>query len=249
MVFDGNDTLDPAVPQDSRSPLLEVSQRFSYQVPLELTLSWASKFAECLGTGFLLEALEVLEAPPGLAMELPVSFTFPGFRLSNSSNGNSVSLQNNLLAVRWKSGAGSEYGNFDQLFELTKSSIKMLGELSDGTARPLVANMAYVSRLHSVPDLGSILSESYIPVALTEGKTVQEYSIGLLQEEGVDLRLDLKSIDGAPSSGPRAYRLATGGGRVLDEGEDPLKALQRIHAKMRDFFDTVIKREVRDNWK
>jgi uncharacterized protein (TIGR04255 family) len=252
--------MEPEKLEFENLPLVEVALRFSLLKPLPVTLEFISDLFEELRSDFSrLGDLTTIEHPPGKppGITLESRGRVHGARFSRSTDGITLSVQADLLIVRWNQDLNSATGRYPGFqrallpaYEtLVKSLEKLLGQ---GFVQVPVLNMSYVNFvLREAPITWghvSTLLRLDIPPALVTASRIRSFDAAV-QFDDVDYVLSIREVDAEDQVRPTGFILTNVAGcRVLNPN-DILPRLRNVHNVLVRKFADLLTDQAAAEWK
>lgn len=243
-------------------PLVEAALRASFSQPLILTYNMVNAIHSSIKNEFpALSEPKHFEHRPGLPDSIELGpGQLPG-ALFCGNQGISISLQNQVVVVRWTrylSATESSYPRYATLRKVLENSLAALRRhhgavaASDGYPEISVINMSYVNFIR-VPHSEPILKRYFSPEArlqcATDAPMLHQIEASWRTEAEHDLRFRLHRIsvkvDDAEVEG---FELTTVSGRKVAVPKKALDDLDDVHDQLQHFFLKLISEEARDEW-
>ena len=234
-------------------PLIEVALKRVPRAHLPLSLPFVLELQKSLPARFdrILD-LDVLEAPPGLVQAATYNASSTcGCRLVDSSLGISVSLQPDMLVVRWTHAEGKGYPRFLFLRDAANDVTTAIEKIGLQPFQPVLVNMAYANKVDVRLEEGRPqpnpwpLSVKWTPVGVKEeGQAFETQSVFRGADE-IDRRVLVQYRQETPDAKPW-YLLLTIAGKPISEGESIDKAEERVHQALIDWFPQLLSGEAKE---
>ncbi|HWL92322.1 MAG TPA: hypothetical protein VNT79_02210 [Phycisphaerae bacterium] len=250
-----------------RLPHVETVVRLTISVPFDITLNNIIRLKdrflqEKQFTG--LADLDGLEVPPGagtwsLAGISPVAIQ--GAKFVGNAIGLELTMQMQLLALRWTARSGAAYPGFVALCESLRTLVGVIleeiGTAEQKTHAQIVAvvNLGYISLATpggKIEKLTDVLSECAQAPLLRGGRVdkIHNFTLSWRETDGVDLRLDLSTQEKAGSTSKETrFRILTVAGKTLENSTaNPFDTLVSLHSRLEDTFLAVISENAKTDW-
>ena len=239
-------------------PLIEAVVRVYFRERIQVDFNLVNELHGLLRNDFPNVApLSVWEVSPALKQEtqLPIQRgDLPGAEYNGGSQGLSVHLQPQLLAVRWRRGI-SEHGpqyqgvRYTKLRNVLEAAFASLGKLrAAGDLQTALANMAYVNFIR-IDDPRPYLEEKHRTYATIRAKAVQEQVVAWQAPDGIDLRYEIRGAERTEGTEKSVgFVLTTAAGRKLDTADDPIPTLDAVHAELQVLFADLISDRAKEEW-
>lgn len=250
-------------PRETRSldfgnlPLVEVALRVSLQSQLPITFGLIDELGVEMRSHFPRKSeLIRFEVAPGAPTDF-VRFSpgfIPGVAFENQETGESISLQRNVVVARWtKQANGAEYSGYNSLRDALKRVILALSKSAkEDTLRISVVNMSYVNFIVSSGDDDKLMAyfAKESQVTLVQSATaVHKIEASWREGDGKDLRYSIELGKSQDSDRELdGHLLTTVAGQALADGPDPFGVLDDLHARLQDFFMSLISDYAKQLW-
>lgn len=237
-------------------PLIEAVVRVYFRERIQIDYALVSSLHKPLKTNFpSVVRPSVFDVSPALsaASQLPIQPTdLPGAEFGGGTEGLSVHLQPQLLAVRWRHGYSAHdptYPRYQRLRDTLASALECLrGASGVGNIDAAVTNMEYTNFIR-VTDPRPFLRDTYSTGAIAAATNLQEFVVAWQDENGVDLRykvLGAERLSG--ESRTPGYLLTTVAGLRIDRNADGLDPLDTVHGELQTLFSKLISDRAKKEW-
>ena len=240
-----------------RLPLVEAALRVSLAAPSKLTYATIYRLHQALSAFPELREPQFFEAKPGFTESIQLGpGELPGAVFSGHPRGISVSLQNQVLVVRWARKPGASAPDYPRYGELRETLWKAIAELvraaPDGIAPIAVVNMSYVNLLnvaHDSPVLSTYFAASAHVVAALRAKQLRKLEASWLESDDVDIRFNIEQVTvRVNDQDVQGYRLTTAAGKRLAPAADAQAELDVLHSRLQTFFLSLISEAAKREW-
>jgi uncharacterized protein (TIGR04255 family) len=244
----------------SNLPLVEVSVRLFFATDLPLSLHDGTRAQVTLSERFPdFRDLEQLE--PGLSGTSRVVMPFVpgfgggghfGFRYTGGETGLEITLQTNLLSIRWAKRPENEsrpYPRFEKLEEnLWWAESKLRKTLSLPPVSAL--NMRYANFITTGEETsGSVLHDYFsdkVAIAMmSNAQVLHNVDVSWREGDGIDRRF---SVSKGVSGDVQGFLVTTIAGMQLPSEDSKTKGLNRVHDFLLEFFATLISSRAKKEW-
>jgi len=234
-------------------PLIEVALKRVPKVHFPISLPFVLELKNRLPARFdqMLD-LDAAEQPPGALT--PVAYAFHvtnGCRLLDSNLGLTVTLQPDLLIVRWAMADDRPYPRFGALRKAANEVIEVIEQISLQPFEAALVNMAYANRVDATVREGRPqpspwpLSDAWTPDGVREeGQAFESQSV-LRGADQIDRRVLVQYRPETADAKPW-YLLLTIAGRPVADGESLETAENDVHGALIEWFPRLLSQEARE---
>ncbi len=233
-------------------PLIEVALKRVPRTHFPISLPFVLELRKALPGRFdqMLD-LDFLEQPPGPVPPAEYAVhTTCGCRLLDTSMGLTVSLQPDMLVVRWAAAEGKDYPRFPAMRDAADEVIKAIKDVGLQGFEPVLVNMAYANRVEATIEQGKPqpspwpLADAWTPAGVRDDGQAFESQSVLRDATGTDRRV-LVQYRQETSGAPPWYLLLTIAGRTISEGESLAEAEMRVHDALIEWFPRLLSKEAK----
>ncbi len=238
-------------------PLVEAAVRASFATPIRLTYTMIYRLRDTLTDYRELLEPQFFESRPGFPESFQLSpGDLPGAVFSGSSEGLSLSVQSQVMVVRWSRRLGSDSPDYPRYPSLRNSlwdSVSKLANACEGGVPPVaVVNMSYVNFLrvpHSAPVLQTYFASSAHVQAALGAKQLKKLETSWMDPDDIDVRFNLeqvtRKIDDHEVQG---FGLTTAAGKRMGPSANAEAELDNVHGRLQAFFRGLISKQAQDEW-
>ncbi|MCZ8138058.1 MAG: hypothetical protein ACK5UR_07665 [Armatimonadota bacterium] len=236
----------------SAAPLIEVALKRVPRHHIPVSLNLVTRIWEELRSEFTrILGLEGIEQPPVAFQNATFdAFETTGCRFVNDEMGVTVTLQTDLLVVRWVAADGKEYPRFSSLQDVAERVIRAINKHSIQEFRTVVVNLAYANRLQLAETDGVTapqpwpLSPDWTPSSIFATKQPMELTSAFRSEDGIDRKLTLQLRTDAVASRDW-YLFLTVAGAQVPEGSDSIETENNVHSALVKWYPTILSKEAK----
>ncbi|MGE0482155.1 MAG: hypothetical protein AB7Q17_16970 [Phycisphaerae bacterium] len=244
-------------------PLVDVALRASLATSTKLTFEGLNEVRNALQGEFpTMTELEQFQIPPGVpgaSMELGPG-QVPGAVFAGRPDGVSVIVQSQLLVARWveppRVGTAAEPVAYPR-YPALRASLNRIMEAFSQAFRfenlPVVTvNMSYTNFLR-IPHDFPVLQRYFSPLvqfgAAACARRVHIVEASWQEDSGLDVRFRLRQLI-LTTLGQKVEgsELTTAAGRCLKSPASPMDALDGIHARLQEFFYSILSDDAQREW-
>jgi uncharacterized protein (TIGR04255 family) len=231
-------------------PLLEVTLKRVPRAHIPMSLHLVTGIWDKLRGDFdrILD-LQVLEMPPGnnRASNYDALAT-TGCRLISEAQGVTITLQTDVLVVKWVAASGKPYPRYEAMQGFADKIVAAINEISVLKFEAMIVNLAYANRLEAISHEDGIRPEfwpfnsSWSPAALVGEAKPQEYQTAFRDGNDVDHKCLLHQLLEA-GTGKAWYLLINVAGRELKDHGELQQAESAVHDALIRWFPAMLSDE------
>lgn len=236
-------------------PLIEVALKRVPRTHIPISLPFVIQLRESLSPRFdrVLD-LDALEAPPGgvapAVYEAPLTC---GCKFVDSSLGIAVSLQPDMLVVRWMESEGKPYPRYPKLKEAADDVVAGIQKIGLGPFETGLVNLAYANRVDALVAQGLVqpnpwpLADAWTPEALRSQGTAFETQSVFRGNDEIDRRVLVQTRVDGPQAAPW-YLLLTVAGKKLSNAEALESAEDEVHQALIKWFPMLLSEDAKSRF-
>jgi hypothetical protein len=238
-------------------PLVEAAIRASFATPIKITYAMIYRLRDTLTEYRELMEPEFFEARPGFPGTFQLSpGDLPGAVFSGNRIGLSLSVQSQVMVVRWSRRSGSDSPDYPRYPALRDSLWDSVTKLAKACETPVpriaVVNMSYVNSLQ-VPHGAPVLQTYFAPTAHVQAalgaKELRKLEASWMDADDIDIRYHLEQVTlRIVDQEVQGYALTTAAGKRMGPSVTPKAELDNVHARLQVFFRDLISKQAQDEW-
>lgn len=247
-------------------PLIEVAIQISFQKPAELSVSRIMELRARLEERFSVAGdLTRYDVPPGGGAVFSFDPTaLSGVQFSGHENGVLLSVQPQLLTVRWLKRFREQvkpYPRFPVMLETLEWSLDhVLNVLAEAEIQPAIANVRYLNfvrtnELRPTDILNRYFVSDVWTDLLTKAEAIQDFNVAWKETSDLEVRLHIQRTQSIQRSQAQdeqvtipGFLLTTVAGRKYGSADDTPSLLRLLHSRLQSFFEEIISDKAKDEW-